>query len=63
MSGHMSDVVHILRPRAAGGPHVRVRRMETPAARHQRRLRHLARMSQWYAIQRRGGKGDEHVTD
>ena len=63
MSGDMSGVVHALRPTAADGPHRRVRRMETPAARYQRRLRHLARMSQWYAIQRRGGKGDEHVTD
>jgi len=27
----------------------RPRRAETPAARHARRLRHLARMREWYA--------------
>jgi len=30
-------------------PRRRLRRAETPAARHARRLRHLARMREWYA--------------
>jgi hypothetical protein len=31
------------------GPRRRPRRAETPAARYARRLRHLARMREWYA--------------
>lgn len=31
------------------GPRRRLRRAETPAARYARRLRHLARMREWYA--------------
>ena len=31
------------------GPRQRPRRAETPAARYARRLRHLARMREWYA--------------
>jgi hypothetical protein len=30
------------------GPRRRPRRVETPAARYARRLRHLARMREWY---------------
>ena len=33
----------------ADGPRRRPRRAETPAARYARRLRHLARMREWYA--------------
>jgi hypothetical protein len=31
------------------GPRRRARQAETPAARYARRLRHLARMREWYA--------------
>jgi hypothetical protein len=37
------------------GPRRRSRRAETPAARYARRLRHLARMREWYA--RHGAAG------
>ena len=33
------------------GPRRRSRRTETPAVRYARRLRHLARMREWYARQ------------
>jgi hypothetical protein len=59
----MSGVVHVLRPRAPEEPHRRIRRVETVTARHQRRLRHLDRMRQWYARQLGGGKRAEHVTE
>jgi hypothetical protein len=59
----MNGVVHALRPCDPTRSHRRIHRPETPRARHERRLRHLARMREWYATQRRGGKRDDHVIE